>query len=209
LQLNTTLNRAERHGRVIEMLQTVGLREDAAHRYPHMFSGGQRQRIAIARAMIMQPPLVVADEPTSALDVSIQAQILNLFNRLQAERGTSYVFISHNLGVVRYVAHRVAVMYLGRVVEAADKQALFENPVHPYTRALLAASPRMNGAAKQHEASLISGEPPSPLAPPKGCAFAQRCRFAQERCLSQVPDSRQIGTSLVACHRADEFAGLS
>jgi dipeptide transport system ATP-binding protein len=205
LVLNTRLGAAERRERVAAMLEQVGLRREHAQRYPHMFSGGQRQRIAIARAMMLQPQLLVADEPTSALDVSIQAQILNLFMDLQDASAIAYVFISHNLSVVEHIAHRVMVMYLGRVVEFAPKAALFAQPLHPYTRALLSATPTIDPARRAHKIR-ITGELPSPLDPPSGCSFHKRCPHATARCSAEVPELRPLGGQQVACHHAEELA---
>ncbi len=202
LRLNTPLSAAERRERVAAMLERVGLRPAQAARYPHMFSGGQRQRIAIARAMMLEPAVLVADEPTSALDVSIQAQILNLFMDLQQRTGTAYVFISHNLGVVEHIADRVMVMYLGRVVESAPKGALFATPLHPYTRALLAATPSID-AARRGGKIRTDGEPPSALALPAGCAFRQRCPLGSERCANELPLLREIDGHQVACHHIE------
>jgi len=199
LRINTALTAAERRERVDAMLQQVGLRPEFASRYPHMFSGGQRQRVAIARAMMLNPAVVVADEPVSALDVSIQAQILNLFMDLQASFDTSYVFISHNLSVVEHVADEVLVMYLGSTVEYGSKQALFENPLHPYTRVLISATPAIR-AQDRKERIRITGELPSPLHPPAGCAFSPRCPFAQSRCHTEAPALRPVEGRLVACH---------
>lgn len=196
------LSAADRRAQVAAALQQVGLRPEHAERYPHMFSGGQRQRIAIARAMMLQPRLLVADEPTSALDVSIQAQILNLFMDLQAQSGLAYVFISHNLSVVEHIADRVMVMYLGRVVEQAAKADLFSRPRHPYTRALLSATPSIDPARRALKIK-ITGELPSPLAPPPGCSFHRRCPFATERCRTEVPELRPLDGSQVACHHAE------
>lgn len=205
LRLNTPLSRAERRDRVQAMLQQVGLRPEHAQRYPHMFSGGQRQRIAIARAMMLQPKLLVADEPTSALDVSIQAQILNLFMDLQERSGIAYVFISHNLSVVEHIAQRVMVMYLGRVVEFAPKAQLFAQPLHPYTRALLSATPSIDPARRAHKIRIV-GELPSPLNPPSGCTFHKRCPYATQRCVDEVPALRPVQGGEVACHYAEEIA---
>ncbi|RZT93888.1 peptide ABC transporter ATP-binding protein [Rivibacter subsaxonicus] len=206
LLLNTGLSAAERREKRGAMLQQVGLRPEHAARYPHMFSGGQRQRIAIARAMMLEPKLLVADEPTSALDVSIQAQILNLFMDLQQQRGIAYVFISHNLSVVEHIADRVLVMYLGRVVESAPKSSLFTRALHPYTRALLSATPSTD-AARRAIKIRITGELPSPLDPPPGCSFHRRCPHATERCKIEVPELRPLGGHEVACHHAETLAG--
>ncbi len=199
LKLNTASTTSERHERIAAMAARVGLKPEHLGRYPHMFSGGQRQRIAIARAMMLRPPIVVADEPTSALDVSIQAQILNLFMDLQDEYGTAFVFISHNLAVVEHVAHDVLVMYFGRVVESGPKDRVFAQPLHPYTLALMSATPALR-LADRRQRILIHGEPPSPLAPPPGCAFASRCPLAEARCRSEAPLLRDLGDRQVACH---------
>ncbi len=198
LVINTRLGRAERQEHIEALAAKVGLRPEHLQRYPHMFSGGQRQRIAIARAMVMQPGIVVADEPTSALDLSIQAQILNLFMDLQEEFGTGYVFISHNLAVVEHVADEVMVMYLGRVVEHGDKHRVFARPLHPYTQALVSATPALRPAERRQRIP-IHGEPPSPLAPPAGCAFHQRCPLAVPRCAQVRPELREVDGRLVAC----------
>ena len=199
LRINTSLARAERLARVEAMLAKVGLRSEHLRRYPHMFSGGQRQRIAIARAMMLNPRVVVADEPVSALDVSIQAQILNLFMDLQEEFKTAYVFISHNLSVVEHVADDVMVMYLGRAVEQGPKKSIFARPLHPYTQALMSATPAL--AAKDRRSRIhLKGELPSPLSPPSGCAFHQRCPLARERCKHEAPLPRPLDGRLVACH---------
>jgi dipeptide transport system ATP-binding protein len=181
LKINTKLSAAERRERINEMIALVGLRPEFAQRYPHMFSGGQRQRVAIARAMILDPAIVVAGEPVSALDVSIQAQILNLFMDLQERYGTSYVFISHNLGVVEHVAHDLLVMYLGSTVEYGPKEVIYREPLHPYTRVLMSATPAIRRADRKERIRIV-GELPSPLKPPSGCAFHTRCPFAIERC---------------------------
>ncbi len=199
LAINTALSRSERAARVEDMLGRVGLRPEYAQRYPHMFSGGQRQRVAIARAMMLNPAVVVADEPVSALDVSIQAQILNLFMDLQDSDGTSYVFISHNLGVVEHIAHDVMVMYLGKVVEQGSKAELFAQPLHPYTRVLMSATPTIDPALRK-DRMRITGELPSPLDPPPGCSFSPRCPFAVDRCRTETPALRDVGSRLVACH---------
>ncbi len=187
--------------RVAELLRTVGLSPDDAKRFPHEFSGGQRQRISIARALASEPEFLVCDEPTSALDVSVQAQILNLMRKLQDELGLTYLFISHNLAVVRHMADRIAVMYLGRIVEAAETEALFANPQHPYTQLLLQTIPDV--VSPNRDRQMMGGEPPSPLEPPKGCAFHPRCPIATEICQSVTPDVRlRQGGGTIACHLA-------
>jgi dipeptide transport system ATP-binding protein len=188
----------------LAMLQKVGLRPEHYRRYPHMFSGGQRQRIAVARALMLHPRLVVADEPVSALDVSIQAQVLNLLMDLQQDLGIAYVFISHNLQVVRHIADDVLVMYLGRVVEYGAKGAVFARPAHPYTRALLASTPSL-AAAKRRVRAPLAGELPSPLDPPAGCAFHKRCPYAIERCAVELPALATFKGVTVACHRVAEI----
>jgi dipeptide transport system ATP-binding protein len=211
LAINTSLGRGEREARVRAMLARVGLRHEHYGRFPHMFSGGQRQRIAIARALMLEPKVVVADEPVSALDVQVQAQVLNLLMDLQDETGVAYVFISHNLAVVELIADEVLVMYLGRVMERAPKQALFAAPRHPYTRALLASTPRLG--ATHGEAALaraartaLAGELPSPLAPPSGCVFRTRCPHAAARCAEAVPPLEPVGPGHVAaCVRLAEL----
>ncbi|MDR3400160.1 MAG: ABC transporter ATP-binding protein [Pandoraea sp.] len=206
LAINTSLSRAERGEKIATMMRTVGLRPEHVARYPHMFSGGQRQRVAIARAMIMSPAIVVADEPVSALDVSIQAQILNLFMDLQDRYATSYVFVSHNLAVVEHVADDVMVMYLGRAVEHGPKAAVFGKPLHPYTKALMSATPAIKASERRVKIPLI-GELPSPLRPPPGCAFAPRCPYAVDHCREEVPQLRKLEGRLVACHRVEDIEG--
>lgn len=204
LLINTSLSKQERRERVQAMMQQVGLRPEHYQRYPHMFSGGQRQRIALARAMMLQPKVLVADEPTSALDVSIQAQVLNLFMDLQKEFNTAYVFISHNLAVVRHVADQVLVMYLGRPAEMGPKADIYDKPLHPYTQALLSATPAIHPDPLKPKIRIV-GELPNPLNPPDGCAFHKRCPYATERCSKEVPAFRQVGTRQVACHYAEQF----
>ena len=196
-------NAAERRARVAELFRAVGLRPEMTFRYPHEFSGGQRQRIALARAIATNPQLVVADEPTSALDVSVQAKILNLLKDLQASLGLTYIFISHDMRVIRHMCDRIAVMYLGKIVETASKKALLEAPRHPYTRALLADVPRLD-PRRRRERSALEGDPPSPLNPPPGCRFHPRCPFAQDVCRTTEPALRAMGPAhLAACHFAE------
>ena len=203
LIINAELDGAARRAQVQAMMARVGLSPEHARRYPHMFSGGQRQRIAIARALMLSPRLVVADEPVSALDVSIQAQVLNLMLDLQQQLGLAYLFISHDLAVVRFVAHDVLVMYLGLAVEHGDKELIFDEPLHPYTRALLAASPAAGKAWRAHAA--VKGEIPSPLDVPKGCVFETRCPHGDAHCRAERPVLRPVGGRLVACHYAERF----
>jgi peptide/nickel transport system ATP-binding protein/oligopeptide transport system ATP-binding protein len=202
----------EKQQRVAKLFEQVGLRPDQMRNFPHQFSGGQRQRICIARALALGPRLIVCDEPVSALDVSIQAQVINLLIDLQREHGFSYLFIAHDLAVVAHISHRVAVMYLGRIVEIADKAELFRNPRHPYTQALLASVPIANPRIKRLK-PLVDGDVPSPVNPPSGCAFHTRCRYAVERCKTERPALRDAGPGhQVACllnegtGRAGEFA---
>jgi oligopeptide/dipeptide ABC transporter ATP-binding protein len=200
LQIHQRGNRSERAKRVLELLDVVGLRKEYAQRYPHEFSGGQRQRIGIARALALNPKFIVADEPVSALDVSIQAQIVNLMSDLQRDLGLTYLFIAHDLGVVKHMADRVAVMYLGRIVEIGDKAQLYRFPQHPYTKALLSAVPIARPSAKQ-VLTPLKGEIPSPSNPPPGCHFHTRCPVVQPQCLVEAPLLRPIAVGHQAsCH---------
>lgn len=195
----------ERDEKVASLLETVGLKPDHVRRYPHEFSGGQRQRISIARTLALDPKFIVCDEPISALDVSIQAQIINLLERIQRERGISYLFIAHDLGAVKHISNRIGAMYLGSLVEIGSSDDLYHHPLHPYTQALLASIPipdpkRMRERKKEE----INGEIPSPLDIPSGCPFRTRCPYATERCAQEKPQLRQVGNSKIACHLYDK-----
>lgn len=206
LEINTKLTAKQRQEAARMMMAKVGLRPEHYGRYPHMFSGGQRQRIAIARALMLRPKVVIADEPVSALDVSIRAQVLNLLMDLQTEYNLAYLFISHDLSVVRHIADEVMVMYLGRPVEQGSKEALFAQPTHPYTQALLAATPSTDPAARSKRLT-VKGELPSPLNPPPGCAFHRRCPLATEECHTVRPELRPVAGRMVACHHAEQAIG--
>jgi peptide/nickel transport system ATP-binding protein len=197
--LGTASERTVRERRVAELLERVGLSAAMRGRYPHEFSGGQRQRIAIARALAVEPRLLVCDEPTSALDVSVQAQILNLLKELQDALGLSYLFITHNIGVVEYLAHEVAVMYLGRIVEQGTVEEILGAPKHPYTEALLSAVPRLDAEGRRR-VIVLKGDMPSPAHPPSGCHFHPRCPRAMPRCAETYPPETRSGTRGVRCH---------
>ncbi|UCD78180.1 MAG: ATP-binding cassette domain-containing protein [Desulfobacterales bacterium] len=206
LLVNQIDDRSARTERVRNLLNAVGLDADHAMRYPHQFSGGQRQRIAIARALALSPRLIVADEPISALDVSVQAQVLTLLKDLQQQFNLTYLFITHDLSVVKFISHRVAVMYLGRIVESADTGELFQHPQHPYTEALISAVPVPDPdyAARR---ILLPGDVPTPIDPPAGCHFHPRCLYAEERCRQDTPALRELSTGhQVCCHRAEELS---
>ncbi|MBI4619046.1 MAG: dipeptide ABC transporter ATP-binding protein [Desulfobacterales bacterium] len=193
-------NRKERKERVKCLLELVGLRPEYTDRYPHEFSGGQRQRIGIARALSLNPKLIIADEPVSALDVSIQAQVINLLQKLQEDFNLTYLFIAHDLSVVEYVSDRVAVMYLGRIVELSDSRELYKNPQHPYTEALLSAVPVPDPTLKKKRI-ILEGDPPSPITPPSGCHFHTRCRYKTEVCREEYPVFKEVTAGhFVACH---------
>ncbi|MCU4919970.1 dipeptide ABC transporter ATP-binding protein [Bacillus sp. BH2] len=200
MSIQNVCPKGERKAKVIELLGKVGLPLDAVKRYPHEFSGGQRQRIGIARALAVNPKLIICDEAVSALDVSVQAQVLNLLKQLQQQYGLTYLFISHDLAVVRHISDRIIVMYLGTIVEIADKHSLFNNPQHPYTKALLSAIPTISAGTKKERIEL-KGDLPSPLNPPTGCRFHTRCPYAIEKCATQQPSFQSISKDhKVACH---------
>ncbi len=204
---HSILRGKERQKRVEELLDIVGLNPSHANRYPHEFSGGQRQRIGIARALALNPEFIVCDEPIAALDVSIQAQVINLLEDLQSEFGLTYLFISHDLSMIRYFTQRVAVMYLGHIMELADRNDLYENPLHPYTKALLSAVPMADPVLEEsRERIILHGDVPSPAAPPPGCPFNTRCPFSEERCKQEVPDWHAARPNhWVACHFTEKI----
>jgi len=200
MEIHGLSERSRREEKVASLLQSVGLMREHLGRYPHEFSGGQRQRIGIARALATQPSLIVADEPTSALDVSVQAQILNLLKKLQRDLGLTYLFISHNIGVIRHISDRVAVMYLGKIAEMAEKKILFQSPAHPYTKALLAAVPSLDPKRKRGEV-ILEGDVPSPIKPPPACRFHTRCSYALPKCREEEPFFHQIEDGRwISCH---------
>ncbi|MFD2207874.1 peptide ABC transporter ATP-binding protein [Kiloniella antarctica] len=203
LKINTNMSASERRDEVLSMMSRVGLRPEQADRYPHMFSGGQRQRIAVARALMLRPKIVILDEPVSALDVSIQAQVLNLLTELQEEMNLAYLFISHDLSVVKHIADDVLVMYLGQPVEHGSRDEIFNNPQHPYTKALLSATPVADPNRKKERIKLV-GELPSPLNPPTGCSFHPRCPLANDRCKAERPILSSTSSALVSCHAVEE-----
>ena len=193
------VSKDERRARAHELLEKVGLDKNSYEKYPHEFSGGQRQRVVIARALTLKPELIIADEPVSALDVSIQAQVLNLFKELQDEMKLTYIFVAHDLGVVRHISDRIAVMYLGKIVEMGSVEEIYNNPQHPYTKALLSANPRIDQSA-QSTRQILTGDIPSPLNRPSGCSFHTRCPIAIAECSTREPELRRIGAVDVACN---------
>lgn len=200
----------EQEERVAELLQIVGLKPDHIRRYPHEFSGGQRQRISIARTLALDPEFIICDEPISALDVSIQAQIINLLKQVQKTMGISYLFVAHDLSMVKHISDRIGVMYLGHMMEIGESVSLYRNPMHPYTKALLSAVPIPDPKiAKSRERIILEGELPSPINPPSGCPFRTRCPKATEQCAAEMPKMRQIGDRFVACHHPEVVDGAS
>ena len=197
-------NKAERQQKVRDLLESVSISQEYINRYPHEFSGGQRQRIAIASALATDPKLVMCDEPVSALDVSVRAQVLNLLKELQEQRKLTYIFVSHDMSVIEYICDRVAIMYLGKIVEIGNKEDIFNDPRHPYTQALLSAVPKVTGQ-KEGERIILEGDIPSPVDPPSGCVFRTRCKYATERCACQEPGVTDLGNGhCVSCHLLSE-----
>ena len=203
---NICSNAKERHDKIISLLERVGLNSEHANRYPHEFSGGQRQRVGIARALAQDPEFIVCDEPVSALDVSIQAQVVNMFEDLQQEMGLTYLFIAHDLSVVKHISNRIGVMYLGKLVELADSFELIAHSVHPYTRSLISAIPVADPkTARESHRIVLQGDVPSPLNPPSGCRFRTRCPYADERCAAEVPEFKEVASGhWAACHHLDK-----
>ena len=205
LKTHTKINGARLRRKVLELLAQVGLKPEQLNRFPHQFSGGQRQRIAIARSLALDPKFLIFDEPTSALDVSVQAQVLNLIRKLQRSKNLTYLFITHDLLVVKYIADRILVMYLGKLVESGPVEAVFEQPLHPYTQALLSAIPKADPSVRQIRL-LLEGEVPSPINPPPGCRFHSRCPLVESICRDKEPELRRLGQRQVACHLKPSFS---